>query len=280
MLLRIVLRELRQTSVKRSCAEVPEAERLRQIARVEAEKTAAARAERRELERRAALDDIAAKTALEEAKHKAATARRQALESSSAIRLAELQRVIASARARREARWLQTVFPVALATRLLEWRRGLGPAALEELTGTLKSVLRTQRCLRTTEVPLLWTDDKTLAAASCSVAMPGGGGKTTAVRCTRDFEWVLFGEAWAAQTRSNDVAHALAKLFDRILPSGSHLFFRRYNPHVLLETCDFVAHKAFVHGVVLLSKWLGPDHFPQGVFAWPPVPPADITGTS
>ena len=66
--LRVVLRELRKSSQKRLAGQSDQAAMLRDAAREEREKVAKARAERKELERKAALDDAVAKTALEDAK--------------------------------------------------------------------------------------------------------------------------------------------------------------------------------------------------------------------
>ena len=40
---------------------------------------------------------------------------------------------------------------------------------------------------------------------------------------------------------------------------------------------DYVMEKAFVYGIVALSKWLGEKRFPMGVYGkWPPKMPADL----
>ena len=98
---------------------------------------------------------MAAKTALEDARRQAADARRNALQASTAVRREALERQTALAKQRREARWLQTTYPVEVATRLLEWRRGLEPVAQAALAKHVRSVLQTQRCLRKTDVPEL-----------------------------------------------------------------------------------------------------------------------------
>ena len=108
VLLRTVLRELRKSTKKESSRRAPEAEQLRTAARQELQRTIAARQERRELERRAAIEDLAAQTALHEAKRLATDSRRQAMNAAVATRREELERQAASARVRRETRWLQT----------------------------------------------------------------------------------------------------------------------------------------------------------------------------
>ena len=40
---------------------------------------------------------------------------------------------------------------------------------------------------------------------------------------------------------------------------------------------DYVMEKAFVYGIIALSKWLGKEKFPKGVYGtWPPPPPEDL----
>ena len=143
VLLRTVLRELRKSTKKESCRRAPEAEQLRTAARQELQRTIAARQERRELERRAAIEDLAAQTALHEAKRLATDSRRQAMNAAGATRREELERQAASARVRRETRWLQTRYPAALADRLLTWRRGLLPEREQELEAYIRAMLRT-----------------------------------------------------------------------------------------------------------------------------------------
>ena len=42
----------------------------------------------------------------------------------------------------------------------------------------------------------------------------------------------------------------------------------------LVHMDDYVLDKAFVCGAIMLSKWLGQDRLPHGVFGfWPPEPP-------
>ena len=269
------MRELRRSTKKRSCAETPEAEQLRKAARDQSAKTLADREHRRELERKAAREDLEAQTALADAKRLATEARRQALEAASALRRQHMERQTALARASREARWLQTEFPLALANRLLLWRRGLGRGPDKVLERTVRALLATQRCERNAVVPRLWEDDKALTSERFHLTMPGG--KRSSVRCTPDFEWLLFGHMWARESRTPDAGHAFLKLMDRVLPQGSSLFRRRYTPQVLFAACDGIVPKVFVHAIMLVSKWLGEDKFPQGGFAWPPPVPAEAT---
>ena len=49
----------------------------------------------------------------------------------------------------------------------------------------------------------------------------------------------------------------------------------------LLALNDYVMEKAFVFGVICMSKWMREEVFPQGVYVWPPAmpePPAPARG--
>jgi hypothetical protein len=55
------------------------------------------------------------------------------------------------------------------------------------------------------------------------------------------------------------------------------IFLGNYNAARLLHLNDYVFDKAFVYGIVLLSKWIGKERFPQGVYGqWPPEFPDDL----
>ena len=58
----------------------------------------------------------------------------------------------------------------------------------------------------------------------------------------------------------------------------------RFDDFVEAEMADtgqprHVMEKAFVYGIALLSKWIGQDRFPQGIYSWPPKLPEDMKPT-
>ena len=221
----------------------------------------------RKLEREAMLENAAAKQALEEAKKAAADARKAALEAAQKVRQDDDQRRQAADKSRSDAQWLQTIYPLELANKLLAWRKALSADQVADLATAVRDVLRTQRCHRTTCVPHLWNDDHSL-----TVVIGNGVGEhmqRRPVRCPKDFEWLLFRQAWAAERR-DDAGWMLMKLIDDIMPEGASMFRRRYTAGLLLSMNDFVVQKAFVHATILLSKWLGADRFPVGIHVWPP----------
>ena len=45
----------------------------------------------------------------------------------------------------------------------------------------------------------------------------------------------------------------------------------------MLHLNDYVLEKTFVYAILCLSKWLGADTFPQGIYGkWPPAPPKNL----
>ena len=64
---------------------------------------------------------------------------------------------------------------------------------------------------------------------------------------------------------------------DSFIPSAEKVFVDAYHPLRLLHRNDYVMEKAFVFGVIALSKWLGSDRYPPGLYGeWPPEPPPEI----
>ena len=59
-------------------------------------------------------------------------------------------------------------------------------------------------------------------------------------------------------------------IFQQFLPRHWSVFKDEYGPLRLLQANDYVIDKAFVFGVIALSKWLGEEKFPQGIYEWPP----------
>ena len=73
-----------------------------------------------------------------------------------------------------------------------------------------------------------------------------------------------------------DPAEVLLRLFALCVPQAHDVFAYGYTPLKLLQLNDFVLEKAFVYGIICLSKWLTAKWFPQGVFDWPPQFPEDL----
>ena len=90
-----------------------------------------------------------------------------------------------------------------------------------------------------------------------------------------------------APTSSLDVrcpSGALKEIFERVFPKAGRAFAQGgLLPLRLLSLNDWVMEKAFVYGIICLSKWMGEEEFPCGVYTWPPPmpePPAPARGAS
>ena len=44
----------------------------------------------------------------------------------------------------------------------------------------------------------------------------------------------------------------------------------------MLHLNDYILEKTFVYANLCLSKWLGKEVSPQGIYFWPPTAPADL----
>ena len=63
-------------------------------------------------------------------------------------------------------------------------------------------------------------------------------------------------------------------VFKQCIPMPTSIFTGPVTMHHLLHANDYVLDKAFVYGVIMLSKWLGQVRLPAGVYGmWPPDPP-------
>ena len=224
------------------------------------------RLEVRELERRAALEEVGAKKALEDAKAKAAEERRKELEASRLDRLEQEQHRAKAAKLLQDAEWLQVKFPAAMAERLLAWRRSLSREAACALRDRVEFLVAFGRCTTSAACPYLWDEDKRWTSALGGVTGPDRARHT--VRCSKTFEWLLYNGTWAGGV-PQDAAYMLGSLLDRVLPNGKQLFRSRYTVQVLLHDNQYVVEKAFINAVFLMYRWLGP-HWLPGQWNWPP----------
>ena len=102
------------------------------------------------------------------------------------------------------------------------------------------------------------------------------GGAPRGVRCSQCFQQVVDDEAPRGHV-AHEPVETLYRLFSACVPSARRVFTGSYSPLRLLHVNDYVLEKAFVYGIVALSKWLSEDRFPQGVFGhWPPKAPAGL----
>ena len=267
--LRKVESKLAASNAKRSVESCEDAERLRKRARQDREDCHRRRQEAADLDRAAKRADVDGKVAVEKAKEANQQVKLKVLAAAAVQRL-ESDRRREEDTARKATRvWLQTKYPVELATAVRAWWARLPAKKKTVVDEALAHVYKTKQMLRNTEVPDLWDDDSTLLRPVGQVLVPGG--PKVVGKCPLDFEWVLFEERWAAERgKVVDPSAMLQKLVNTCLP-GSHLLFaRRYTLPGLISICGGNVAKAFVYALMLLSKWLGPAVFPVGVHVWPP----------
>ena len=73
-----------------------------------------------------------------------------------------------------------------------------------------------------------------------------------------------------------DASAALVDLFRLCVPNAREIFKDAFSVPRLFHINGYVMEKAFVYGIICLSKWLGPGDYPCGVFGhWPPELPDD-----
>ena len=104
------------------------------------------------------------------------------------------------------------------------------------------------------------------------------GGCRVKVRCGQEsqrFLDPLFPRGRFGVTR--DASQTLMQLWKRILPHAEHVFTGSYSPPRMFAHCDYIMEGAFLFGVIVLSKKLGNNRFPCGVYGrWPPELPEHL----
>lgn len=268
-LLRIITKRRTQSVKKQAATASNTALELRRRAAADREQEQASRLARKDAERRAALDDLEAQRALEVARADAAAKRIQEVEASRLARKeAEASRLAASQEMQHK-HWMQVRYPLELANRLIAWRSALTHDDVVVWKARITHLVRSGRTVQTVNAPYWWTEDTRLTCALGTVL--GVDGQRHSVRCSKDFEWLLFNKGFAASSH-NDAIHMLHRLWDKVCPDGRCLLQSRYQTGNLLHESQYVVEKAFVHGVFLMYRFLGNRWLP-GEFTWPPAPP-------
>ena len=268
-LLRMITNRRRQSVKKHTATTSNTALELRRRAEADRQQEESSRLARKDAERRAALDDLEAQRSLEAARADAAAKRIQELEASRLARKEAEASRLAAAREMHDKQWMQVRYPLELANRLIAWRSALTHDQVVVWKGRISHLVRSGRTQQTVETPYWWTEDTRLTCALGSVR--GVDGQRHSVRSSKDFEWLLFNNGFAAYSH-NDAIHMLHRLWDKVCPDGRCLLQGRYQAGILLHECQYVVEKAFVHGIFLMYRILGNGWLP-GEFVWPPVPP-------
>ena len=278
-LLRCIRKQMRDETLNQKDASTDVGMLLRKRAQDQQAEDAKRRREAVEEDRLAAKD-------LEETKLIRAKAEQAAAEA----RLACLRQIIVNRRdaearkqtdvlQRAQERWLQTQYPALLARRCIDTLRGLSRNA----RGGFEREVGRQLELRTFERQLfikdLWVSDKSLTL-EWSMVQPLSGGPRRQVRCGVPFQELIDKEA-PQHILGRDPVDQLDRLFSACVPRARRVFAGNYQALRLLHVNDYVLEKAFVYGIVALSKWLGEERFPYGVYGqWPPKFPAALVPRS
>ena len=276
LLARTLRKEMAQESKKRKAADTPEGLLLREAWRTSKEQEERRRADLREEERAAQLDLESKRRQTAEAKAAEHLAKRLAIET--AIR--DRQRCSADRlRIRSEliySRWMQGHFAASVANRLL----GMGAPARSHLSDVMSLAARSNWFLRPLQMVHLWDDDDQNCISYGMLKPPGGGHTRHRVRCSLSLEAILLAptpRAHALPREARDAALDLFNLFVRCVPKASLPFSQLHTPLKLLHHNHYDLDKAFLYGIIALSKWLGELHFPLGIYgSWPPSPPDDV----
>ena len=232
--------------------------------------------------RRGELEEerLAAKS-LEESKQATAKLNQQAQDA----RLAALKQVILNRRdaeARRQAdvleknyqMWLQTQYPATLARHAIDQYMKYDAVGKKYWGKVLENCLKDKVFERPLVIMHIWEVDKSLTLEwghlQSTVDM-----RSHQVRCGLPFDEVT--QLVHPKTHfSKDAVGTLLRLFQLIVPCADKVF-KAGGPYALMRILylnDHVMEKAFVYGMMCLSKWLGKERFPHGVYGkWPPEMP-------
>ena len=174
-----------------------------------------------------------------------------------------------------QQRWLQTQFPVILAERCFLCMDDCSMKAKKQWQNEIEDLL----CGKTFERPLLvknlWDTDEHLTRVWATIPSLVPGVRKP-VKLGIHFQELL--EKDAAPTMfGKDPVHSLERIFKRCVPCAGRIFNGNYSPLRMLHVNDYVLEKAFVYGILALSKWLGEKSFVYGVYGkWPPTFPEGL----
>ena len=102
------------------------------------------------------------------------------------------------------------------------------------------------------------------------------GGSLRSVRCALPFQAVIDENA-PRSFHGRDTVDMLLRILQACVPCARQIFTGSFAPLRLLHMNDYVIEKTFVYAVIALSKWLGSEAFPCGIYGqWPPKAPSDL----
>ena len=224
------------------------------------------RKKEREDDRLAANEKEERKERVAQAQEAAATRRLQALQ------LAEITRRDISA----YNRWLQTKYPVELATRLIDKIQSMSVNRKGIIDKWMQTALDRKIFKRFLSIPDLWAPDTSCTEQWAQTKEPFGPGNLHWVRCGPEFLTSVIQRCAPNPIGAvHDPPRTLLKVFQACLPHAQKALRQNeaYTPIRILHMNDYVMEKAFVWGIIAFSKWMTVHNFPLGVFDWPPARP-------
>ena len=178
--------------------------------------------------------------------------------------------------ARSSQKWLQTEYPCKYARVLIKRKSVMSPKDLADWTKTIDTLLEQKVFARTVHIQDLWMNDAKFTL-DFGKQPSFTGGHAHQVRCGFLLS-ELIAEYVPKTFCGEEPAETLQHLFDLIVPRARKIFTQKqsFTCSRILHKNDYQMDKAFIYGVCALSKWLGEEKFPAGVFGdWPPTPPKE-----
>ena len=171
--------------------------------------------------------------------------------------------------------WLQLKYPVTLAYNCINYFKKKSEKDKEIYVKEIETCMSEGVFRRQVMLHDLWEGNRNLTKEWCSLQSVTTG-DSRKVTCGRYFEEMLR-DVVPPQCFGNDAIETLYRLFAKCVPCARKIFIGSYTPRRLLHVNDYSLEKAFVYGMIALSKWLGQAQFPPGVYgSWPPKLPVEF----
>ena len=236
-------------------------------------------AKRRRLEREKEKADAIyledRKTARANAEKAASEARLQALRQASQNRRDLETRRRADLLEREHQRWLQVTFPVLVAQHCIDLTQKMKKGAFTFWQQDIQKLLADNVFERHVTVPHLWDSTPSFTVEWAQV-LPFTGGPKRGVRCGLPFQTLLEKYVPQEQCAAKDPIQTLLRLLSLCVPKARDIFTGASHPARMLHMNAYVMEKTFLYGIICLSKWVGQEKFPTGIYGqWPPPLPDD-----
>ena len=174
--------------------------------------------------------------------------------------------------------WLQTMFPVIVAHRcIVAYTEEMKPKLRHAFESMILRCVKGGFCDRYLFINELWQNDKSLTKHWCTAKDKPFHGVTQNrnVYCAQRFAH-LIDQYGRGPMFVKDPKQTMLTLLEKCVPYASRIFCGNYEVSEMLHLNDYVLEKTFVYAILCLSKWLGKEVFPQGIYLWPPIAPPDL----